>query len=380
MSLTHNRSKKIIIYSSSPYFDTWPKKLQLEEFKYYNLDLELWSTENIFYEKENISAATRGSDQYIYKDLNVIKIKNISELEKKISKLSYETIVCIMTLGNLNNNKFDNPDLDLLNKYKIKYVFHHMVPHLVPSDIWSKFKFSIKLFQKRFYSRKKKPYLIIGSGTEGRKQALKIYKNNFVYKSVPSFNILWSKHDPIIVKKYIVYVEEAVDSPPDAALFGIDNPNLDIEGFYKRINSVFDKIESWTGYRIVIAASGKYRYNKNPFKNREIIYKKTPILIQHSELVIGHKSLGVEQAIVDFKPLLLFKDQGFNNLKNKIIENLARVYGLNFLWTDKFKESNFKKNYNVNVDNNKKIIKKYFKEDNIKGSFVEHITSAFHNN
>ena len=52
MSLTHNRSKKIIIYSSSPYFDTWPKKLQLEEFKYYNLDLELWSTENIFYEKE----------------------------------------------------------------------------------------------------------------------------------------------------------------------------------------------------------------------------------------------------------------------------------------------------------------------------------------
>ena len=26
------------------------------------------------------------------------------------------------------------------------------------------------------------------------------------------------------------------------------------------------------------------------------------------------------------------------------------------------------------------IIKKYFKEDNIKGSFVEHITSAFHNN
>ena len=84
MSLTHNRSKKIIIYSSSPYFDTWPKKLQLEEFKYYNLDLELWSTENIFYEKENISAATRGSDQYIYKDLNVIKIKNISELEKNI--------------------------------------------------------------------------------------------------------------------------------------------------------------------------------------------------------------------------------------------------------------------------------------------------------
>ena len=239
---------------------------------------------------------------------------------------------------------------------------------------------SVLSFFKKGFIVVKKPYLIIGSGTEGRKQALKIYKNNFVYKSVPSFNILWSKHDPIIVKKYIVYVEEAVDSPPDAALFGIDNPNLDIEGFYKRINSVFDKIESWTGFRIVIAASGKYRYNKNPFKNREIIYKKTPILIQHSELVIGHKSLGVEQAIVDFKPLLLFKDQGFNNLKNKIIENLARVYGLNFLWTDKFKESNFKKNYNVNVDNNKKIIKKYFKEDNIKGSFVEHITSAFHNN
>ena len=40
-----------------------------------------------FMKKKNISAATRGSDQYIYKDLNVIKIKNISELEKKYPNL-----------------------------------------------------------------------------------------------------------------------------------------------------------------------------------------------------------------------------------------------------------------------------------------------------
>ena len=153
---------------------------------------------------------------------------------------------------------------------------------------------------------------------------------------------MWSKSEPIINGKYIVYVEESVDSPPDAALFGINNPNNDIKGFYKRLNEVFEKIEHWTKFfKIVIAASGKYKYFNNPFNNRKIIYKKTSNLIQYSELVIGHKSLGVEQAIKDFKPLILLKDEGFNKLKNKIINNLAMVYGLNSLWTTNFCKSNF---------------------------------------
>ena len=371
------KSRKLIIYSAAPFFDTWPKKFKLNTFKNYGFDIELWSTTEIFYKPENIIAASSGSNEYLYKDLDVIKIKNLIDLEKKVASLDSKAIVCIMLLGSLNNN-FDNPDLDIFNKYKIKYIIHHLIPYPVLPNFWFKLKFNFRLLQKRINNSKKNPSLIIGTGYEGRKQAFKIYKKKFVYKSVPSFNILWFKDKPIIDEKYVVYVEEAVNLSPDAALFGHDNPTHDLVGFYKRINDVFEKIEDWTNSKVVIAASGKYHYEINPFRNRQIIYKKTSNLIQHSELVLGHCSSALEQAIVDHKPLMLFKDKGRNKLKNKIIHNFAQVYKKNAIWTNQLTKINYEKNNFINIDHNKKIINQYLKEDNIKGTFVENITSAFH--
>jgi hypothetical protein len=227
-------------------------------------------------------------------------------------------------------------------------------------------------------NNKKNPSLIIGTGSEGRKQVSKIYKKNLIYKSLPSYNVLWNKEKPIITKKYVVYVEDEISLSPDAALFGMINPNHDIKGTYERINDVFEKIENWTNSKVVIAASGKYDYTVNPFKNRQIIYKKTPNLVQHSELVLGHKSSGLDQAIVDHKPILIFKDVGFTNEKNKQINKFASVYGINSIWTAELTKTNFEKNNYVNLVRNKEIINKYLKEDIITGSFVENLVSALH--
>ena len=372
------KTRKLIIYSAAPFFDTWPKKFKLDTFKNYGFDIELWSTTEIFYKSENIIAASSGSNEYLYKDLDVIKIKTFTDLEKKVASLDLEAIVCIMMLGSINNNNFNNPDLDIFNKYKIKYIIHHLIPYPVFPNVWSKLKFNFRLLQKRLNNSKKNPSLIIGTGSEGRKQALKMYKKNFIYKSVPSFNILWLKEEPIINEKYVAYVDEAVNLSPDAALFGHDNPTHDIAGFYRRINDVFEKIENWTNLKVVIATSGKYHYETNPFKNRQIIYKKTSNLIQNSELVLGHCSSALEQAIVDHKPLILFNDKGRDKLKNRVINNIARVYRKNSIWTNQLTKINFEKNNFVNPDHNKKIIDQYLKEDNVIGTFVENITSAFH--
>jgi hypothetical protein len=374
----NNYSKKLIIYCPVPIFDTWPQKWELDKFKDYGFDVALWSTEEIFYKLENIKAATSGSDTYLYRDLAIIKIKNLNELENRVSALDSKAIVCIMTLGLLNNNTFDNPDLDIFNKYKIKYVIHHLIPHFVVPNMWFKLKFNLRLLQKRLRNYKKKPTLIIGTGSEGRSQVFKIYNKKFNYKSLPSFNVLWSKEKRIIDEKYIIYVEENINLSPDSNLLGIENPGYDIEGFYKRINDVFEKIENWTNLKVVIGASGKYDYKVNPFKNRQIIYKKTSNLVQHSELVLGHKSSALEQAIVDYKPLLIFKDQGFSNLKNKLIKSFASSYKLNSIWTNQLTKTDFEKNNHVKKDSYKDIIKKYLREENVKGTFIENITSAFH--
>ena len=226
-----NKSKKLIIYCSVPIFDTWPKKWELRKFINYGFDLEIWSTEEIFYKLENIKAAASGSGKYLYTELPILKIKNLIELEKKVSELDSETLICIMTLGSFNGNIFDNPDLDIFNKNKVKYVIHHLNPHFVVPSLWFKLKFNFRLLQKRFNNYKKKPSLIIGTGSEGRNQASKVYNKKFKYKSLPSFNVLWFKENPIIDKKYIIYVEENVNLSPDRNLFGSENSVHDIEGF-----------------------------------------------------------------------------------------------------------------------------------------------------
>lgn len=373
-----NKSKKLIIYCSVPIFDTWPKKLELEKFKNYGFDVELWSTEEIFHKIENIKTASAGSDNYLYRDMDVIKIKNLDDLENRITKLDPKAIICIMHLGSLNNNYFDNPDLDIFNNYNRKYVLFHLYPHFIVPNLWFKLKFNIRLLQKRFYNYKKKPSLIFGTGNQGRVQVFKIYKKKFIYKSLPSFNILWFKEKPLIKKKYIVYVEESFNLSTDSKLLNIASPVIDLVGCYKRINDVFEKIEKWTNLKVVIAASGKFNYKNNPFNNRQIIYKKTQNLIQHSEIVIGHKSTGLDQAIVDLKPLLIFKDIGFSSSQNKLISNIALSYKLNSIWTDQLTKASFHKNNYVNLNDYKETISEYFKEKNLEGTFIENITSALH--
>ena len=374
----NKKSKKLIIYSSVPVFDTWPKKFKLDQLKNYGFDVEIWSTEEIFFKLENIKAAASGSKSYLYRELDVIKIKNFDDLEKRVASLDLNAIVVVLTLGINNNKKIKISDLEIFNKHKIQYVLHHLIPHHYIPNLWSKLKLNLKLLKIRFQNKKKKPSLIIGTGSEGRKQVSKIYKKNFIYKSLPSYNIIWHREEPIINEKYIVYVDGAVNLSPDAELFGLTNPNQDIEGFYKRINNVFEKIENWTNFKVIIAASGKYDYEINPFKNRDIIYKKTANLIQHSKLVLGHNSSGVDQAIVDYKPLILFKDHGFIKQKNREIHKLAQVYSLNSIWSNELNKISFEKNNYVNHDRYKEIINKYLKEDGVEGNFVENAISAFH--
>ena len=38
----------------------------------------------------------------LYTDIPIVKIKNLIELEKRVSELDPKTLICIMTLGSLN--------------------------------------------------------------------------------------------------------------------------------------------------------------------------------------------------------------------------------------------------------------------------------------
>ena len=61
-----------------------------------------------------------------------------------------------------------------------------------------------------------------------------------------------------------------------------------------------------------------------------------------------------------------------------MINNLSLVYGLDSIWTNELTKKKFDRNIYVDVSHNQKIISQYFKEDDVTGSFLENIVSAFH--
>jgi len=360
-----------------PIDNTWAEKFGIMKYEKYGFDVQIWSAEELFYSDEKIADSAGGSDNYKFESVNIRKVRTFDDLEKKVCELDSATLLWIVDRGPIDALNFDNRDLDIFNKYNVKYVCQHLIPYLTPPRSWLKIKYYARELKRRIYNYKKKPCLMLGTGSEGRKQVIRTFNNNFIYKSVPSLNILWLHEELEVNKKYIVYVDEAMNHSPDAALFGQENPCHDVEGFYYRINKVFEQIESWTGFQVVIAASGKYHYTTNPFKNRKIIYRKTANLIQHSEMVLGHKSLGLEQAIVENKPLLLFYDLALSELKNKHIHDLAVFYGVSPIWTNQLSKIIFEYTKRPNILRNKEILKNYLKEDGVSGTFVENVASAF---
>ena len=113
--------------------------------------------------------------------------------------------------------------------------------------------------------------LIIGSGSYIRKNSNWILPLT-TFVSVPSPRVEW-KFDTKQKNKTIVFVDESVEYAPDAKFLNYEVCN-DLQCYYKRMNLVFDLIEKDLGYKILIAASGKYIYKLNPYEQREIIYGK----------------------------------------------------------------------------------------------------------
>ena len=374
----YKKIKKLIIFSAVPFYNTWPKKWKLDKFKNFGYQVDLWSLEDIFFNSKNIREASKGHKKYKYTDLKIMKIKNFIQLEKMVVQLNTNDLICIINRGPLNNFNFDNRDLDIFNKYKIKYICLHLIPYQTFNSFWLKIKYYFRHLRLRIFNYKNKPSLVIGTGSIGREQVFKIYKNNFIYKSVPSYDLQWTKQKPIIKKSYIVYIDEPAYHSPDKYLFKTSNPIIDIKRHYIRLNKVFEKIEKWENTRIIISTSGKYKYNNNPFNNRKIFYYKTSNLIQNSKFVIGHKSMALHQAIINYKRIILLKDQDFSKLKNNQIDNLARLYGINAISTDDFLKQNFRNKYNMTIDvlNYKKIIRQYLREPQVKGSFINNFISA----
>jgi hypothetical protein len=123
---------------------------------------------------------------------------------------------------------------------------------------------------------------------------------------------------------------------------------------------VFNLVEKWSNVPIIIAASGKYIYKNNPYVGRDIVYGKTLSYIQHAEVVIGHMSGALDQAIVEKKPIIQLDDLSFTKRKRSgFAQCILR------LLTEPYSSSDFhKQDYisclRVDTERRREIIEEYY--------------------
>jgi len=376
--------KKIIIYTGIPLQRTWAIRWGINQLINHGFEVVHWDASNIYYDSANKKAFFSGSESYRFVLEKTKVINNLSDLEILAKNTNPTDILWILNRGT-SEHKINNDDIKILNNNSINYTIGHLIPwekirlsflNIDKLKKITKYKLKINFFKLLNYHIK--PRLIISSGRLGRHQVMSVMPYIENYISVPSIKVLWEMSKRIVDDKYIVYVDESPAFAPDAALLGGRMPIHNIEHFYKKMNNIFNKIENWSSFPIVIAASGKYDYKENPFKNRKIIYRKTLALIQHAEIVIGHKSLALDQAIIEKKPVILLTNDEFPKNKNQqIMENAQFYHNKEAINTENFKKEDYNNCYSIDHDYYKQIEHDYFREEGVTGTFAENMISAF---
>jgi len=204
-------------------------------------------------------------------------------------------------------------------------------------------------------------------------------KNKFLSKNIdyPSF---WIKFYPKLpAKKIITYVDETLDYSGDQFLINkkLKKKINNIEKYLEKLNTFFELVEKKYKCKIIICCKKKFKYNKNYFAGRKIVYGKTLEYITKSKLVIGHKSDALFQAIYSKSPVILLKSKEFN-LKRNLEINSKSINLFN-------KKSSFIEDYlNKNVELDTSIDKKFYSnilnnyfisKNQIKQNFHEKLTT-----
>jgi hypothetical protein len=127
---------------------------------------------------------------------------------------------------------------------------------------------------------------------------------------------------------YAVFLDEYWPFHPDFLQEGVPNP-VAADVYYPALNRVFEKIERDLGWRVIIAAHPRSRYeSSNYFGDRPVIKGETINLVRGSKLVIGHDSTSLNFAIMYRKPVLFLSvpiDPVLEGLV--IVDTMARAFG-----------------------------------------------------
>ena len=407
-----NTKNKIIFISGTPISIIQGEKLDPFRFLSNNFDVEYWNLTSMFYSNKNLDLYFGGHPEYRYQFPFERQFYDSKSVKKELKKLQKDVIVCFVDFLMQSN-------FWLLRSFKTNNIHYYVGPRrtahahevnrdpllkkilnaLLDRSLLKKIRgpaesnvnnllfYRLKFAIYKYTSYYQKPDFVIGSGTNGRSEAKSLTTiNNFI--SIRSRDIVWDKLPNMLNERYCVYVDESIIYSPDRALFNDNIVNSkeifltnsacnDFGLFLTNICRVFEKIEKKLDCKIVIACSGKYKYDDEKlYGGRKMYYGNTNQLIQNSELVIGHNSTGLYQAVIDRKNIITFTDSTLSDYKNFATNAFAKMLNIKTFNTLNFSEIDLD-NLGEGFSEYQQIEEQYFREKNAIDEYHEIVKKHF---
>ena len=378
------KNKNIYIYLDVPVSNHQINQIFPDEFKFkknlvfLNMSHMIFSKEQLrnFYKK--IPKNEIPKKMLFFKSLNDLRLF-FKKIKKSDIFIFYNYIISLKIL----NSKVS----DLFKEIKCKKILIKQHSWIFPnlkkdffSNFFSNFFEIIKYIINNIFIVDKSNNIdsdYILSFGEINKNKFANHNPNTFYLDYPSF---WIKFNPIYrSKKIITYVDENIEYSGDQFLIKnkAQKKIKNVNSYLKKLNYFFYKTEKKLKCKIVICCKKNFRYNKNYFRGRKIVYGKTLEFISKSKLVIGHKSDALIQAIHSKSPVILLKSKEFSVKRNfEINAKSINLFNKKCNFLEDYNDKNIELDISLDKEYYKKIYDKYFISKNqIKQNFHEKLTS-----
>lgn len=124
------------------------------------------------------------------------------------------------------------------------------------------------------------------------------------------------KEERIIEQKYILFMDAGLAHLPSVA--GKDN-SIDKDAYLKRMNCLFDRLETKYNMPVIVAAHPKSHYSEGAFGKRKVILYKTPVLLKYAEFILAHYSTSLIDLVLQKKPVVFLYSKAYMNSSSKTI-------------------------------------------------------------
>jgi hypothetical protein len=347
----------------------------------------------------NSKAIARHPVEGVLQNNYIIKIKNYIELDERIRQSSSTSVFIDYMVNYSDIDMKTEKVFRILKRHKAKYIFISSGALPLASES-IKYKDRVYLLLKKlqkasnpikltnFIARKiillltrhtglyPLPYKIFGGDSDMLNQYIlkrSIDKSHIVpiHSFDYDFYLDYMNSVNYMVPEYdqtCVYLDEAITHHPDDVLNNIKP--IDEISYYASMNRLFEKIETETNLRVIIAAHPRSKYEKinNVFKGRKIIENKTIELVAKSSMTVTHASTSISFPILLNKPILFTKTSGMNVTGySKLVDTMAASLGKEAIDIDdsiSFDNLSFRQT-DINANKYDEYTYKYIKAKNV---------------